>query len=64
MKSLPGVIDKIRRFEGEVIATRDTHDAGYMDSEEGRHLPVVHCVKGTKGWRLRTEVEGALAGKG
>ena len=44
---VPDVVEKIRRFDGKVIATRDTHAKDYLESAEGRHLPVVHCVKDT-----------------
>lgn len=44
--------DKILSFEGKVIYTRDTHDGDYMKSEEGRNLPVPHCIKGTWGWEI------------
>lgn len=35
-----------------VIFTRDTHTEAYLDTQEGKKLPVVHCVKGTKGWKI------------
>jgi len=38
--------------EGQVIFTMDTHDKHYMDSKEGQHLPVVHCIDGEDGWQL------------
>ena len=60
---VPGVAEKIRAFDGKVIATRDTHGEHYLESEEGKHLPVVHCVKGTEGWEICGEVEEALRGK-
>lgn len=40
-----------------VIATRDCHDETYMDSNEGRHLPVLHCQFGTKGFELVDEIK-------
>jgi nicotinamidase-related amidase len=43
-----------------VIATLDTHTPDYMNTSEGRHLPVIHCVKGTPGWQLNPEIEAAL----
>lgn len=52
-----GVCGTIRRFSGRVLATRDTHGADYLSTQEGRRLPVVHCVKGTPGW----ELEGSVA---
>ena len=38
--------------EGQIIFTMDTHDKHYMDSHEGKHLPVVHCIDGEDGWQL------------
>ena len=46
------VMDKILGFEGEIFATLDTHDANYMDTAEGKKLPVPHCIKGSPGWML------------
>ena len=37
---MPGVVEKIREFDGKIIATRDTHGEDYLESEEGKHLPV------------------------
>lgn len=37
---------------GQVIFTMDTHGANYMETEEGKHLPVPHCIEGTPGWQL------------
>lgn len=59
---VPKVINKIKEFNGEVIYTRDTHDEKYLESQEGTKLPVVHCVKGTDGWNLVSEI-GELANK-
>lgn len=41
----------------EVIYTRDTHFDNYMDTQEGRNLPVPHCIKGTAGWEIRDELK-------
>lgn len=55
------VIAKIKEYNGEtVFATRDTHGENYMETAEGRHLPVPHCVKGTEGWQIRKEVKEVL----
>ena len=53
-------VEKIRGFTGKVIATRDTHSEDYLESEEGKHLPVVHCVKDTPGWQINSDVEKAV----
>lgn len=53
---VPAVVDKIRNFDGLILATRDTHGADYLNTQEGRNLPVEHCIKGTKGWELNPEI--------
>lgn len=47
------VAEKIRGFDGEVIFTRDTHPETYLDTQEGKNLPVVHCISGSTGWQIR-----------
>lgn len=46
------VAEKIRSFDGEIIFTRDTHTEKYMETQEGRKLPVPHCIRGSEGWQL------------
>ena len=54
---VPYVKEKIESFDGKVFFTRDTHFENYMSTEEGRNLPVPHCVKGTDGWQIRAELD-------
>ena len=60
------VEEKIRQYEtdreGEVVFTLDTHFANYLETLEGKRLPVPHCVKDTDGWKLHPSLEG-YAGK-
>ena len=42
-------VEVIENFDGKVFYTLDTHGEDYLDTEEGRNLPVVHCVRGSKG---------------
>ncbi len=49
-------IDRILLEGGTVIYTRDTHTEDYLNTQEGKKLPVVHCVKGTKGWEISEKV--------
>ena len=42
-----------------VIYTRDTHGENYPETQEGRNLPVIHCVRGTKGWEIAADVWAA-----
>lgn len=41
--------------------TRDTHPDNYLQTREGRHLPVVHCIQGEDGWNLAAELETAMS---
>lgn len=42
-----------------VIYTRDTHTEDYLDTQEGKNLPIVHCVKETQGWEISERVYAA-----
>lgn len=54
---VPAVVDKIHSYSREnVYATRDTHPENYLDMQEGRYLPVKHCIKGTVGWQICKEI--------
>lgn len=60
---VPNVKKKVQEYKNrgdEIIFTRDTHQSDYLDTPEGKKLPVVHCIKGTKGWQIADglEVEG------
>ncbi len=57
------VCAKIRSYPAEdVIATLDTHGENYMETQEGKYLPLPHCIRGTEGWALRPEIAEQLAG--
>ena len=58
------VVNKINEFNGEIIVTYDTHQDNYMETREGKYLPVPHCIENTDGWLLNDKVENALVGKG
>lgn len=46
------------RASGDVVIfTRDTHDENYLNTAEGRKLPVPHCIKGTEGWQITSKIE-------
>ena len=56
------VKEKIRSYPpADVIATMDTHGADYMDTQEGKYLPVPHCIKGTDGWKIRDDIAELLS---
>lgn len=52
---VPNVKKKIREYKSRgdrVIFTKDTHSENYLKTNEGKHLPVEHCIKGTAGWDI------------
>lgn len=55
--------EKIKNFDGDIFVTYDTHFENYMDTLEGKKLPVPHCIKGTNGWELNPKIAEALKGK-
>lgn len=57
------VVKKIENFDGDIIVTYDTHQDNYLQTQEGKNLPVPHCIRGTDGWQLDQKVQAALAGK-
>lgn len=54
---VPYVKNAIENFDGKVFFTRDTHFENYMQTQEGKNLPVPHCIKGTEGWQIRAELD-------
>ncbi len=54
------VVNKIENFDGDIIVTYDTHSENYMETQEGKNLPVPHCIKGTDGWELDSKVRKAV----
>ena len=61
IKTVPNIVKKINEFEGSAIyATMDTHDIDYLGTNEGKKLPVTHCVKYTDGWLIEPSIKNAL----
>lgn len=50
--ALPRVIDKVKGYDGRIVFTRDTHGEDYLQTQEGKRLPVKHCIRGTDGWQI------------
>lgn len=60
---VPNVKKKIQLYYKNnytVIFTKDTHYDNYLFTEEGKHLPVKHCIKGTYGWLLQSSIIDAV----
>ena len=51
------VAEMIMGFDGEVVFTRDTHFDNYLETQEGKKLPVPHCIKGSDGWQIDKKLE-------
>ena len=52
---------RIREYDpADVFVTMDTHAPDYLETQEGRNLPVEHCIKGTKGWQIRSDIASLL----
>ncbi len=69
-KEAVAIVENVRQKIGqyarrgdEIIFTRDTHGEDYLDTPEGKKLPVPHCIKGSEGWKLDANVRAALEGK-
>lgn len=63
VKIVPSVTEVINNFDGDVVFTLDTHSAIYLETQEGKNLPVPHCIKGTDGWRLDSKIEPLSLGR-
>ena len=57
------VVEEINKDYSLVIATRDTHPENYLKTNEGKHLPVKHCIKNSEGWQIRPDVFEAIEAK-
>lgn len=56
-KIVPNAIDKIKNHSGKVYYTYDTHNEDYLETLEGKNLPVEHCLWGTDGWALQEDID-------
>lgn len=51
-KVVDRIVEKLKDHDGDLIFTRDTHDSDYLNTQEGKRLPVEHCFEGSHGWEL------------
>ena len=63
VKIVPQVVEEIENFDGDVVFTLDTHSSIYLETQEGKNLPVPHCIKGPDGWRFDKAIEPLSSGK-
>ena len=60
-EAVSSVIQKMKSYQKQdIYATQDTHGKNYLETAEGKKLPVVHCVKGEEGWRLHPDIEAGV----
>lgn len=57
---VPNVVAKIQDFDGVIAVTYDTHGDDYLETQEGKVLPVPHCINGTKGHELFPAIRDAI----
>ena len=63
-KAVPNIVDKILSFDGDTIyLTMDTHYFDYLNTPEGKKLPVEHCLVNTAGWRIEDSIYQAVLEK-
>lgn len=60
---VPNVVKTIQEWDGPVWATYDTHHKDYLETLEGKELPIPHCIIGTNGWDLEDSVMDAIESK-
>lgn len=59
--TVPNIVKKIEEFNnGIIITTQDTHETNYMETPEGKNLPVPHCIRGSEGWEINSDVMNAI----
>lgn len=51
------IVEYAKNFDGKVVATRDTHTENYMNTQEGKNLPVPHCIENTNGWEINDKIK-------
>lgn len=56
-KIVGNVVEAVKQHKGDVYFTRDTHERNYLQTQEGKNLPIEHCIKGTNGWEICSELQ-------
>ena len=64
-KEAVGIVEDVKKKiltydKRDVFATMDTHKENYLDTQEGKNLPVSHCIENTEGWELNNEIAGLI----
>ena len=57
---VPGIVELLKSWNGDIIATRDTHQDNYLKTQEGKNLPIKHCIEYTEGWEINSDILMAM----
>lgn len=57
---IPNVVEKINNWDGDIALTKDTHEKNYLETREGKKLPIKHCIYGTCGYNINKDVKEAI----
>ena len=60
---VPDMVEYIKNFYGDIVVTQDTHQNNYLNTQEGKKLPVIHCIEGTDGWEINPDIQSAINSK-
>ena len=61
IKAVPNIVKKINDFNGDfILYTMDTHKGDYLSTNEGKMLPVEHCIKNSDGWKINKDIREAI----
>ena len=54
---IPNLVEKLNNIPNEYIFTQDTHKENYLETAEGKQLPIPHCIKNSLGWQSAPEIQ-------
>ena len=57
---VPKIAEYVKNWDGYLIFTRDTHHSDYMDTLEGKNLPIKHCIEFTDGWEIADDIDNVI----
>ena len=60
---VPGIVEFAKAWKGKISVTLDTHQENYLETQEGKNLPVPHCIAGTPGHELNNQIAEAIKSK-
>lgn len=59
-KIVPGIVELIKNWDGDIMITMDAHNSDYLNTQEGKRLPIEHCICGNEGYKLVKDIRDAL----